>query len=149
MAKYPEYIPFTETVEIRGKNGTTELELRGLNLIDITELFKTHLPDLGNLAEILDANGGVNMTEKGLMETSTTLVAQAPGLVANLICRAADDPSWVSSAAKLPLMKQIEIVTTVARLTFDEVGGVKKTVAALKDMIKAEGGLTNLVAGTV
>ena len=63
-----------------------------------------------------------------------------------MIARAAGDPDWVESAARLPLMAQIEAVTTIARLTFDEVGGVKKTVAALKDMVKAEGGL-NLTGG--
>lgn len=147
MAKLPEYIPFTESITVRGKGGETVIELRGLNLIDITEVFKTHLPDLSQLAMLLDANGGVNMTEQGMLNASSSLVTQAPGLVSNLIARAADDPDWVNSAAKLPVMKQIEAVTTIARLTFEEVGGVKKTVAALKDMIKAEGGPENLDAG--
>jgi hypothetical protein len=147
MAKLPEYIPFTETIKFRGRGGDMEVELRGLNLLDITELFKTHLPDLSQLAMLLDANGGVNMSEQGMLDASSALVTQAPGLVAHLICRSADDPSWVESAAKLPMMAQIEAVTTIARLTFDEVGGVKKTVAALKDMIKAEGGPANPIDG--
>ena len=42
---------------------------------------------------------------------------------------------------------QIEAVTIIARLTFDEVGGVKKTVAALKEMVQAEGGLASLTGG--
>ena len=143
MVKLPEYIPFTETINIRGQSGNVALELRGLNLLDVTEVFKTHLPDLSNLATLLDTNGGLNMTEKGMLQASSALVTQAPGLVANLICRSAGDPSWVDSAAKLPMMVQIEAITTIARLTFDEVGGVKKTVAALKDMIKAESGQVN------
>lgn len=146
MAKLPEYIPFTEIIKVRGKNGTQEIELRGLNLLDLTAIFKTHLPDLGNLAALLDQNGGAAMSEQGLLNMSTSLVQEAPGLVSNLIARAAGDPDWVESAARLPLMAQIEAVTTIARLTFDEVGGVKKTMAALKDMVKAEGGL-NLTGG--
>ncbi|WCZ66093.1 hypothetical protein phiA034_gene0010 [Aeromonas phage phiA034] len=147
MAKLPEYSPFTETIKVRGKNGTQEIELRGLNLLDLTAIFKTHLPDLGNLAMLLDQNGGTNMTEQGLLNMSTSLVQEAPGLVASLVARAAGDPDWVDSAARLPLMAQIEAVTTIARLTFDEVGGVKKTVAALKEMVKAEGGLADLTGG--
>lgn len=147
MAKLPEYIPFTETIKVRGKNGTQEIELRGLNLLDLTAIFKTHLPDLGNLAMLLDQNGGTNMTEQGLLNMSTSLVQEAPGLVASLVARAAGDPDWADSAARLPLMAQIEAVTTIARLTFDEVGGVKKTVAALKEMVKAEGGLADLTGG--
>lgn len=147
MAKYPEYIPFTESVDVRSKGGDIKLELRGLNLTDLTALFKTHLPDLGNLAMLLDQNGGASMTEQGLLTTATGLVSEAPGLVSNLIARSADDPDWVVSAAKLPLMKQIEAVTIIARLTFDEVGGVKKTVAALKEMVQAEGGLASLTGG--
>ena len=38
-------------------------------------------------------------------------------------------------------------MTIIARLTFDEVGGVKKTVAALKEMVQAEGGLASLTGG--
>lgn len=96
---------------------------------------------------LLDQNGGASMTEQGLLTTATSLASEAPGLVSNLIARSADDPDWVDSAAKLPLMKQIEAVTIIARLTFDEVGGVKKTVAALKEMVQAEGGLASLTGG--
>ena len=147
MAKLPEYIPFTEIIKIRGKNGVQEIELRGLNLLDLTAIFKTHLPDLGNLAALLDRNGGAAMSEQGLLNMSTALVQEAPGLVSNLIARAAGDPDWVESAARLPLMAQIEAVTTIARLTCDEVGGVIKTVAALKEMVQAEGGLASRTGG--
>ena len=90
MAKYPEYVPFTESVDVRSKGGDIKLELRGLNLTDLTALFKTHLPDLGNLAMLLDQNGGASMTEQGLLTTATGLVSEAPGLVSNLIARSAD-----------------------------------------------------------
>lgn len=147
MATLPEYIPFTETIKVRGKNGVQAIELRGLNLIDLTAIFKTHITDLGKLAALLDQNGGTNMTEQGLLNMSTTLAKDAPGLVANLVAHGAGDPEWVNSAARLPLMAQIEAVTTIARLTFDEVGGVKKTLAALKEMVTAEGGLANGIGG--
>lgn len=147
MAKLPEYIPFTDTLTVRGKNGDTTIELRGLNLMDLTEIFKTHLPDLGALAGMVDANGGTNMDEKGMMQVATNIVGQAPGLVANIIARAADDPTWVESAARLPFMAQVDGITKVARLTFDEIGGVKKTMAAIKQMATAEGGLSSVTDG--
>ena len=74
MAKLPEYIPFTESITVRGKGGETVIELRGLNLIDITEVFKTHLPDLSQLAMLQDANGGVNMTEQSMLNQVAAII---------------------------------------------------------------------------
>lgn len=145
--KYPEYIPITETLPVKGKGQTIALELRGLNLLDLTELFKVHLPDLGALATLIDENGGASMGQADMMKTATALVKEAPGLVASVICRAADDETWLYSAGKLPFMTQIQAVTIVARLTFEEVGGIKKTMAALKQMAAAEGGLESLIGG--
>lgn len=123
-----------ETITITHKK--VSFPVRGLSLQDISSLLRTHSDDLEAVFEMYEQEAnGLNFGNMAMAKFATRLIADAPGLVSHLIALAADEPTMVNNAARLPLITQIEALKAVGQLTFEEVGGVKKLLAELSGLV--------------
>ena len=121
-----------ETVSI--KAGRATIAVHGLSFTDISSLIKTHFDDLDGLFDIYEKHSGADFSNIAMGRYAVGLVKEAPGLVAHIIALAADEPDLVDVAAKLPLLAQVEALQAIGKLTFEEIGGVKKMLEAMKDL---------------
>jgi hypothetical protein len=107
--------------------------VRGLSLADLSHLMRTHMPDIQVIVgmwqdfQAAGPSGDIYLV-------LTTLAADAPILAAHIIACCAGDPDAHEQAKQLPIPLQIEALTQIFRLTFEEYGGLEKTVAALAKM---------------
>lgn len=133
----PEFIAETRTITVKRRGQPDYVfTVRGLNLLDLTELFKTHLPDIGAVVTMYQ-DSGAQLNDATLGKLAMRIWKDAPGLLAHVIARAANNPDWVESAVRLPMMTQIEALREIAAMTFDEVGGAKKLLADIAELDKA------------
>lgn len=128
-----DYQPVRETVAI---SGGQSMQVRGLALEDVTVLFRAHLADLDKVVAIFGKQLDADQAVTAMMTHAIALVKEAPGLVANLIALASDEPDAVDNARRLPFAVQVTALKAVARLTFDEAGGPKKFVEGLGDLLR-------------
>jgi hypothetical protein len=122
--------------------GDGSFAVKGLSLVDITHLIRHHLPDLEALVDIATQalNGRKELTEGDVDLLAIALAEHAPGFVGNLIASAevggAKDQASAEGAMAMPFPLQIEVLLTIADLTFKEVGGVKKAVERVAALMK-------------
>lgn len=126
-----DFTPDKVTVAL-GKNAS--VDVRGLGIQDFSQLMHVHLEDLAGLIDIYEKSGG-NFTEASLLQFVLRLVTDAPGLVAHAIALAADEPELVDKAASLPIPVQLKLVQAIGTLTFEDLGGAKKTMAMLENLL--------------
>lgn len=120
----------TETISV----GRASFTVRGLSFDDLTSLIGRHQAALESLID--------RYQEKGSdAEVLQFLVRETPALAAQIIALASDEPDQEDAARKLPLPKQVDALTAVAKLTFEEAGGVKKFVDQLAGLF---GGLRQI-----
>lgn len=127
--KLASYTPPSAEVPIGSGNSIT---VNGLSLESIEILVRTHLPDIEELFDLF-VDGG-NFGQDDIKRLSITLATRAPGFTANVIALGAGEADATENAAKLPFPVQLQALSEIGRLTFAEVGGVKKfmeTVAGL------------------
>lgn len=124
-----DYKPATESVVL----GEASFEVRGLSLVDLSILIRSHLPDLDALFSLFD-QARVQPTED-ITAVALSIVSQAPGFAANLIALAADMPEAAPQAMQIPAPKQIEIIIAIINLTFAEVGGIKKGMGLIAGLL--------------
>lgn len=109
---------------------TVAFEVRGLSLSDLSLLMRTHLPDLqifvGMWGEYQASGPSADMTP-----LLTSMAAEAPVVVSQLIALGCGEPDMAEAASRLPIPLQIDALANIFRLTFDEYGGLEKTLAAL------------------
>ena len=119
------------------------LSVRGLSLNDISVLVEHHLPDLESLFDMFsDATAQSDAQFEAMV---VNLLQRAPGLAANIIAVAADEPDEPQAAEMLPAPLQVNILLKIGTFTFEEVGGVKKGmegIVALLSKMKAKKLLT-------
>jgi hypothetical protein len=123
-------------------NGKALFNVAGLSLDSLAVLVRTHMPDLEAIFDMVMVEG---LPDEGwgehLARISTGLASQAPGLVANIIVTAqVDEPvseQLIGIARRLPFPVQVEALTNIGALTFDEAGGVKKAVESLLVMLSS------------
>lgn len=131
-----DYQPETRVIELKGGS----FVVKGLSLVEFTTLVRYHLPDLEAIFDLVTSavEGKVDLTEEDLTKIAISLSEQAPGLVANLIALSAGeaDEKGIASAARLPFPVQIKTLISIAELTFDEVGGVKKAWESVAGLLK-------------
>lgn len=123
-----------EKIEIKHRKVT--FEVRGLSMTDLSSLVRTHYTDLEALFTIYEneaVTGGVNAMS--IARYGTSLIKDAPGLVGHIIALAADEPEMVDNAMRLPMLVQIDALKAIGKLTFEEVGGVKKLIAELSNLV--------------
>lgn len=118
-----EFAP--ETLQVKTKRAT--FDVRGLSFLDLAELLKVHHNDLESLFALYEKDSAAGaISNIAMARYATTLIKEAPGLVAHIIALAADEPTMVDNASRLPLLAQTDALQKIGKLTFEEVGGVKK-----------------------
>lgn len=121
-----------ETVTVSGKN--YNFTVRGLGMQDIASMLRAHLTDLEHVFDLYEKQGGGDMSHVALGQFVLALIKDAPGLVAHAIALACDEPDAVDNAAKLPFMAQVSALKAIGKLTFEEIGGVKKFLDNFNDL---------------
>lgn len=127
-----DYKPARESVEFKGGS----VSVRGLSLDDMTVLMRNHLADLDRLMEIYRRDVRDELAVAAAIQYGVSLAREAPGLVAHVIALASDEPDHVDQARMLPLPVQVEILKSVGRMTFEEVGGAKKFLEGLDSLFR-------------
>lgn len=113
--------------------GGQSCEVRGLSFDDFAALLRTHLPDLEAIFDLFTNIEGVSRDQ--FDNVAATLIAQAPGLVANVIALAAGEGD-ASDAERLPGPIQLNLLNEIGDLTFTEAGGVKKFMEMIAALLK-------------
>jgi hypothetical protein len=131
-----DFIPERRPVLV---NGQALFSVEGLSLETLAVLVKTHLPDLEHVFDIIVKGERVDETfPEQLIRVSLGLATQAPGLVANIIAVASGEPindELIRTARRLPFPVQVDALTTIGSMTFEEVGGVKKAAESLMSLL--------------
>lgn len=125
-----DYQPLTETVQLRG----TSVTVRGINLEDVSVLINEHFSDADKIFSLYDEASGSGQADIAAA-VIVRLIQQAPSLAAHLISLASDEPENREHARKLSLIHQVELLKTIANLTFEEAGGARKFVEGLTTLL--------------
>lgn len=128
-----DYVPQRVTVPLRGGS----LQVRGLALDDVTILLQNHLPDLDTLFDLYQEAQTDHTKVSDTAKYAVQIIKQAPGLVANMIALAADEPDQVEKARVLPIAAQQKALMEILRISFEEAGGPKKFFASLMGILRA------------
>lgn len=127
-----DYTPECRQVMYQGKPLFT---VEGLSLETLAVLVKTHLPDLEAVFDIvLKGEKDTETFTDQLSRVSTGLALSAPGLVANIIAVSSGEElteDLIRVAGRLPFPVQVQALMDIGALTFDEAGGVKKSIESL------------------
>jgi len=126
------------TVTIAAPGG--EFTVRGLSLDDVAWLVQRHGAALNALFARFVAEEH-ELTAEGVSEVALPVIQEAPGLAAELIACAADDPQARDVVRTLPFPVQVEAVEQIAQLTFHAEGGPKKFVETVIRMMQGTTGL--------
>lgn len=124
------------TEEIRVGKGT--FKVRGISFLDLSILISDNRADLDR---VVDSFAGLK-NDVDPNEFLLKLVREMPSLVAKVIAYAADEPSADAKVLKFPVPVQLEAAKAIARLTFEEAGGVKKFVEQLASLL---GDVSNVI----
>lgn len=129
-----DYTPVRAPVEFKGGS----FDVRGLSLEDVSVLMRSHLPDVEAIIDLMaKGNAGGEFDVTSVMEHAITIVKEAPGLAANLIALAADDPDNVDKARSMPLPLQVRAIEKICEVTFEEAGGPKKFFESLVRLLSS------------
>ncbi len=142
--------PKTEMVELPGGGS---FAVRGLSLEDFTVLLRAHYEPISTLfdryvaesaAEAVDQKetGGV-MGLGDVRGVVLEALEHAPGLIGDVIARAAEETENPHRARLLPMGVQIDAIEKVIRLTLEAEGGLEKLVETVS---RLAGSLTELTA---
>lgn len=118
--------------------------VKGLSFVSLTTLIRTHLPDLEALFDLWQQSDAVKDSDIEVL--ALTLAEQAPGFVANAIALAAGEPEQADVAEKLPFPVQVQALTDIFELTFDDVGGIKKFLPTVAKLLGATGAMKKIEA---
>lgn len=145
------FTPATDKVALPGGG---EFAVRGLSLEDLTVLMRSHYKPMVELfdryvneaaLEKMDADVTGGSLGLGDMEGVVLDVLQvAPGLLGDVIARAADETEDPALARRLPIAVQIDAIEKIVTLTLQAEGGLEKLV---ETVTKLAAGMTTLAAG--
>ena len=115
------------------------LTVRGLSFTDISEIFRDHAMVLEGLYQkhIVD-----NDEMPPADQLARALMSEAPGVVAQIIAHANDEPESSEIVERLPALVQANALAEVAVLTFRSEAEVKEL---LEKLIQGSGVLSNLL----
>lgn len=120
--------------------GDSAITVLGLSLNSFTQLITAHFDDLEAVYDLISSvtKGKADISEQDIATIIGKALSEAPGLVANLICAAANETGddAHNAALTIPFPKQFEIATAVIDMTFKEVGGVKKSIDQVMSLMK-------------
>jgi|GEM_PF-2254497 len=127
-----DFVPARRPIVV---NGEALFSVEGISLETLATLVSTHLPDLEAVFDILVRGETADEPFVAhLQRVSQGIALQAPGLAANIIAIASTEeltPALVANAKRLPFPVQVDAMMQIGALTFDEAGGVKKSVESL------------------
>lgn len=127
-----DFKPETLTVSFKGGS----FDVRGLSIIDLSQLMRTHLNDLDALFDLYEKEANnISFGNVAMAKYATRLISDAPGLVSHIIALSADEPEMVNAAERLPMMAQLDAIQKIGKLTFEEVGGVKKLIEMISGLV--------------
>ena len=120
-----------ESREVVLKGGSFTIE--GLSLEHVAVLVREHLPDIEALFDLFQTSNKIGNTD--YLSVIQAIVTQAPGFAANVIALASGEPDSAPVAAKLPFPVQVDVITQIGDMTFNEVGGVKKSLELIVGLL--------------
>lgn len=127
-----DYTPPRLAVPFKGG----EFSVRGLALDDLALLMRNHYSDINALVDVFAKDTTEEQPVAAITKHAVALIKEAPGLVANLIAIACDEPDAVDNARKLMMPVQVRAIETIAKLTFEEAGGPKKFMESLANLLR-------------
>lgn len=119
-----DYKPKTHELDLSGAVAV----LRPLSLTDVVALIVNVKDDLEKLFAMAESYGltaetADSIAPEKLLAFAPKIAAQLPQVVGYIIAQSCGEPEAVDIAANLPLPKQVEALTEIAKLTFvDEAG---------------------------
>jgi len=140
MQGLSDFTPISDTV---GFPGGGSFAVRGLALEDFAVLIRAHYPAMSSLFDQYvseaalekadrDTGGSLNIGDmKGVVLNALQM---APGLVGDVIARAADETENPHKARMLPLGVQIDAVSKVVALTLEAEGGMEKLLETISTL---------------
>lgn len=131
----PLHASFTVPVQTIAHKGQPVIDVRGLSFVDISLLINAHRADMEKLwalyNEFAKKEGADTLGDALVMRYGLELLNEAPGILANIIAVAADEPDRVTDISRLPATVQIDALVAIGRMTIEDFGGVKKMAATL------------------
>lgn len=119
----------TETISV----GRHSFSVRGLSFEDVTALIQRHQAALESMIGMYGKASDADLLQ--------FLIRESPTLAAQIIALASDEPDQELAVRKLPMPAQVDALTAVAKLTFEETGGVKKFAGQIAGLL---GGMRQL-----
>lgn len=124
--------------------GNNTIKVRGLNSNDLSVLIQSNLEAFESLFDVFNkilgeqkdpADGDVaNALQTSFLTVARTFPTFSAALIARAEIDEADFADKLHGAEKLSFPIQIDILMVIGRLTFTEVGGVKKFFERFKDL---------------
>lgn len=107
-------------------------DIRGISFSNLSVLIRNNFADLETVYRVLVESGDDN-GEVNLQEVVACIVSNCPQLIARIIAMSAgeDDEEGIEAAYSLSFPTQIDIVSRIIKLSFYEVGGVKKFISEM------------------
>lgn len=134
----PAYTPPTKTIKLPGKQGT--FEVRGLSLEDITALLNQSLPAVTVAVEHYRDSTREVFSNRSMGDFIMTLATEFPGLAAQVISIAADDPTKEDTVRRYPAGVTSKALIAVAELTLEEMGDLTDPSPALASLVRQVSG---------
>lgn len=128
-----DFEPATHTIKLRKGS----IAVRGLNLTDLARLVAAHQAELEAAFTLF---GGRATSGAGQMDLAALALARDfPGLAANIIAAACDEPDQGDKARLLPFPVQVEALSAIGRLTFEDIGGLEPFLRTLTSLVAGLG----------
>lgn len=124
------YVAKRETIPV----GDEPVSIRGLRVSDISVLLEAHKAELFMVYELYNGAGDAPTEESRNSRVLVEMTRVLPDLVAAIIALAADEPDAVEQAKSLPFPTQIDALSKIAKMTFEEVGGLGNFFAVLSSL---------------
>lgn len=128
-----DYEVVKKTIPFNNKGGS--FEIRGLNTDDFTFMIATNLDRIADALAKYQESGDTIWREGGLDDFVKSLIRELPELVAEVISTAADEPTLIDKARKLPFGVQMTALVEIMGMTLEEAGGVKNLFATLANLL--------------
>ena len=108
-------------------------DVRGLSVADIALLAGNHRADIDRLIDSVAGTVNGDKSDESVLNESVLerALSECPVLFATAIACANDEPDQWQLALQLPFPVQLDAVMQIARLTFEEAGGIKKCLENL------------------
>lgn len=110
--------------------GANNVSVRGFNLDDFAALLPEHLEAVTKIAEMYGQHKQSVFSGKAFGEFIVLVAKDFPGIVSEVISRAADEPD--AKNVKLSIGLQISVLTAILKLTVEEAGGLGNLFGQLR-----------------